>query len=123
LAEHRALIEICEDYLRSRPEPKFAELCRRLVEGEQEIIYHLARALRMAGEPAGATEPDSRLKARGLGQETVGARLSFLRSALERALARRRSQGAATAAFELRAGATELLTLIEVQLALVAAYA
>lgn len=122
LAEHRALIEICEIYARSRPEPKFADLCRHLVEGEQEIIYHLARALRMAGEPAGATELDTRLKARGLGQESVVARLAFLRAAAERALARRRSQATATAALEQRAGATDLLALTEAQSARIAAY-
>jgi hypothetical protein len=122
LAEHRALIGICETYARSRPEPKFADLCRHLGEGEQEIIYHLARTLRMAGEPAGATEVDTRLKGRGLGQESVVARLAFLRAAAERALARRRSQAAATATLEQRAGASDLLALTEAQSARIAAY-
>jgi len=123
LAEHRALIEICEDYLRGRPEPKFAELCRQLMAGEQEIIYHLARALRMAGEPAGATEADAKLKLKGRPLEAIPARLAFLRAIAERAVARRRSQAAATAALEQRAGADELLALVEAQLARIAAYA
>ncbi len=123
LAVHRALVEICESYVRSRPEPKLADLCRSLIEGEQEIIYHLARTLRLTGEPAGAVEADAKLKAKGLPLESVAKRLAFLRSVAERAIARRRSQAKAVAALELRSGADDLVTLAESQLALITAYA
>lgn len=123
LAVHRALVEICESYIHSRPEPKLADLCRGLIEGEQEIIYHLARALRLIGEPPGAVESDAKLRAKGLPLQAVPARLAFLRSVAERAIARRRSQAQAVAALASPAVAGELVTLAEAQLALIAAFA
>ena len=54
-----------------------APLYRRLADGEQEIIYRLAHALRQAGEPAGAVEADAKLRDRGQhqksGPERIGA--------------------------------------------------
>lgn len=123
LAGHRAFVEVCESYLRGRPEAQLADLCRRLIEGEQEIIYQLARALRMAGEPAGAVEADARLKAQGLSLESVAERTAFLRTAAERAVARRRSQTTAVAALASPAVAADLMALTEAQLALLAASA
>lgn len=122
LAGHRAIVELCESYSRGRPDPKLADLYSRLIQGEQEIIYHLARNLRLADEAASAVKADARLKAQAAALETTAERLAFLRGAIERALARRRSQAQAIAQLTSPAVTADLTAMVEAQLALIAGY-
>lgn len=122
LAGRRAVVEICESYSRGRPDPKLADLYQRLIKSEQEIIYLLARALRVADEAAGAVKADARLKAQATTLETTAQRLAFLRGAIERALARRRAQTQAIAQLTSPAVAADLIAIAETQLALIVGY-
>ena len=96
LAAHRAIIEVCQIYLRTSPEPKQADLCRNLVDSEQEICHALARVLRLAGEPAGTITADERLRRRGQRLTRLADRIAFFRSTTEQALARCQAQAAAS---------------------------
>jgi LmbE family N-acetylglucosaminyl deacetylase len=117
LAAHRALVEVCETYLRTSQEPKFRDVCNDLVDGEQMVIHVLARALRMTGEPAGAIEADAGLRARGRRQTRLAERLVFLNSTVEQALVRCRARAA-----EYRSGVwAELVVSAEAQVGVVAA--
>lgn len=122
LAGRRAVVEICESYSRGRPDPKLADLYQRLIKSEQEIIYHLARTLRLADEAASAVKADARLKTQATALETTAQRLAFLRSAIERALARRRSQAQAIAQLTSPAVAADLTAIAEAELALIVGY-
>ncbi len=111
LAHHRALVEVCEGYAQSQSTPQQRTLYRQLAEGEREVVYRLARAVRQAGAGAGAVAADPALQADGLRRLVAADRVAFLRTALEAAAARRRS---------VAGPADDLLALIEAQLALLA---
>lgn len=95
LTAHRTTIELCRGYLVTSPEPKLAVLLRRLIDDEQEIVYRLARAMRLIGEPPGDIEADPRLRGKGMRHESTPDRLRFLGSATEQAVARCQAQAAA----------------------------
>ena len=77
LAASRALADVFQAYLRGSPEPKQAQLYRRLGDSTQEIIYGLAHALRAAGEPAGTIEVDVKLRQRGQHQKSGPERIAY----------------------------------------------
>lgn len=122
VAAHRATIAVCQGYLATSPEPKLAILLRRLIDDEQEIVYRLARALRLTGEPPGDIEADPRLRGKGLRHEATPDRLRFLGAAAEQAVARCRAQAAA-ADPDRRAVWEEVAGLAQATVAAVAAFA
>ncbi len=79
LRAHRAYLEACQEYAAESAEPHFAALLRGLIEGEQEILYLLARALRRAGKAPGEMPAAASLIARANGAKSVPARVEFLR--------------------------------------------
>lgn len=87
-AIHQALAVLCQGYQSNQPVAKYAELLRKLVDGEQEILYHLSHALRQIGEPAGNIEPAPRVLAAGKQQTKIEDRLRFLRTASSGAASR-----------------------------------
>lgn len=122
IATHRALTDILQAYLRTSPEPKQAQLYRRLADDAQEIIYRLAHALRVAGEPAAAIEADARLRQHGQRQESAPERIAFLRGVTEAAVARYGAQARA-ATPDQKAVWEELAALAQEQAAAVIAFA
>ena len=119
LTRHRALIEVCEAYSRDRSAEALVALCRRLVELEQEIVYRLARALRLAGVPAGAVDVDSGLRYRGLQRTNVPTRAAFLRATFADTMNRYQAHVAAPHAHVIW---SELLSASQAQAAEVAAF-
>jgi mycothiol S-conjugate amidase len=120
---HRTVIEVCQGYLRTSPEPKLAILLRRLIDDEQEIVYRLARALRQTGEPPGDIEADPRPRARGMRQESTPDRVRFLGSVTEQAVARCQAQAAAATDSDQKAVWEEVAGLTQEQAAAIAAFA
>lgn len=123
LAAGKTLTEVLQAYLRTSPEPKQAQLYRQLGESTQEVIYRLARALRVAGEPAGVIEPDVKLRQRGQRQQSGPERSAFLRNVIESAIARFRVQARHAATPYQQAVWEELIALMQEQAAAVAAFA
>ncbi len=92
LARHRATSDLCADYLINQADARFAQLVRRLADGEHEVIHRLSRALRDAGEAAGGIEADARLRQAGRRRESTPQRIAFLRSLTEEAVSRFQAQ-------------------------------
>lgn len=115
LAVGRTLVEVLQAYLRTSPEPKQAQLYRRLGESTQEIIYQLAHALRVAGEPAAAIEADLKLRQRGQRQESGPERIAFLRGITEGAASRYQVEAGHAATPHQRAVWEELAALAREQ--------
>jgi hypothetical protein len=88
LAGRRAYLAVCEGYLKNVIDPAFAQALQQYADQEQEIIHHLARALRLAGEPTAEIASDPELIARGAGLETIGDRQGFLLAGVRQALIR-----------------------------------
>jgi LmbE family N-acetylglucosaminyl deacetylase len=86
LASHRAYLTVCEGYLKNVIDPGFAQALQQYAEQEQEIIYLMARALRLAGGPTAEIAADPGPIAQGKGIETVGDRQSFLLAGIRQAL-------------------------------------
>lgn len=82
-ALHRGLAELCQTYLATLSEPKYAAILERLADGEQEIISYLARILRMHGSPSSEISADPRLRAEGAHLKEPVEQLSFLRAHLD----------------------------------------
>ena len=122
LAADRALIDVLQAYLRGSPEPKQAQLFRQLGASTQEIIYRLARALRVAGEPAGVAETDVKLRQRGVRQESGPERMAYLRNVTEGAASRFQMQARHAATPDQKAVWEELVALAQGQAAAVAAF-
>lgn len=120
LARHRALGELCADYLFNQSDARFAQLVRRLADGEHEVIYRLSRALRDAGEAAGGIEADARLRQAGRRRESTPQRTAFLRSITEDAVSHFRAQQ--IAAPQQKSLWEELITLAQGQADAVAAF-
>jgi LmbE family N-acetylglucosaminyl deacetylase len=97
LADHRAHLAVCERYLKNVTDPGFAQALQIYAELEQEVIYLIARALRLAGEPTAeiAASPDP--VARGAGFESIGDRQRFLLAGVQQALDGWKSREAAAA--------------------------
>ena len=123
LAAARTLTDVLQAYLRTSPEPKQAQLYRQLGEGTQEVIYRLAHALRVAGEPAGTIEADVRLRQRGQRQESGPERIAFLRGVAESALSRFRVQAKRATTPYQQAVWEELVVLVQEQASAIAAFA
>jgi LmbE family N-acetylglucosaminyl deacetylase len=121
LTVHLALAEVCQAYLRNGTEPKQIVTYRRFADGEQEMIHRLAHFLRVAGEPAGAIEPDARVSSKGKHQESALDRLSFLLAAAERSMARCQSRVKAASAPDQRAVWEELGQAAQAQVTVVQA--
>jgi len=109
LASRRAYLTVCDGYLKNVIDPGFAEVLQQYAEQEQEIIYLLARALRLAGEPTAETASDPGPIALGASLETVADRQGFLLAGAREALARWKTrEGAASEPAERHAlGAEE----------------
>ena len=88
---------------------------QHLADGEQEIVYLLARALRLAGEPPGGLEADPRLRAKALRYESTPDRVHFLRTLTERAAARCRAQVSRASDTDQKAIWQDLAVLAEAQ--------
>lgn len=123
LARHRALVALCADYQINQADARFAQLARRLEEGEHEIIYRLSRALRAAGEAAGVIEPDARLRQAGRRRDATPQRVAFLRTLTEEAVSRFQAQARQAADPQQKAVWEELAPLAQAQAAAVAAFA
>ncbi len=123
LAACRTLTDVLHAYLRTSPELKQAQLYRQLGESTQEVIYRLAHALRVAGEPAGAIEPDVKLRGRGQRQESGPERIAFLRGMAESAIARLQAQARRAATPYQQAVWEELVVLAQEQAAAITAFA
>ncbi len=113
------MIEVCQGYLVTSPEPKLAVLLRRFIDDEQEIVYRLARALRQIGEPSGDIEADPRLRAKGMRHESTPDRVRFLGSVTEQAVARCQAQAAAATDPDQKAVWEEVVRLTQEQAAAV----
>ncbi len=97
LAAQRALAELCEAYQARQTVARYAGLFRRLAGNEQQIVYRLARALRLAGQPSGEVAADPGLLAQGQGLEGTGDQLHFLKEAFRSAIERLQNHAAVLA--------------------------
>ena len=123
LAASRAQAEVLLAYLRGSPELKQAQLYRRLGDSTQEIIYRLAHALRVAGEPASTVEADAKLRQRGRYQASGPERIAYLRNLTEGATSRFQAQARRAATSYQKAVWEELVALAQEEAAAVAAFA
>jgi hypothetical protein len=116
LAGRMAYLEISEGYLKNVVDHAFAQVLEQYVEQEQEIIYLLARALRVAGEPAGEIAADPNPIARGARLETVDDRQGFLLAGAKQALAAWGAKAEAAAGPAEQAFWAELTVKLEAQI-------
>ena len=115
LIAHRSLVDVCHSYQSRSNEPNLTGFVQHLADREQEIVYLLARALRLAGEPPGGLEADSRLRAKALRYESTPDRVHFLRTLTERAAARCRAQVSRASDTDHKAIWEDLAVLAEAQ--------
>ena len=73
-------------------EPNLTGFVQHLADGEQEIVYLLARALRRAGEPSGTLEADPKMRARALRYESTPDHVQYLRTLTEQMMVRCQAQ-------------------------------
>ena len=92
LIAHRSLVDVCLGYQSRSNEPNLTGFVQHLADGEQEIVYLLARALRRAGEPSGTLEADPKLRARALRYESTPDRVRYLRTLTEQMVVRCQAQ-------------------------------
>ena len=119
LAICEAQLAIYKHYLRLSPERKLATLLNELAEGDQEILYVLAAAMRRAGAPAGKVEAMAPIIAMGKRHRNSITRIDFLHSRARAAVARYREQVLGAVDPAQRAVWQELLALAEAQLLLI----
>jgi mycothiol S-conjugate amidase len=115
LVAHRSLVDVCQGYLAASPEPNLAAFLHHLADGEQEIIYRLARALRLAGEPPGGVEADPKARARALRYESTPDRVRLLRTLTDQEAAHCQAQRNRMSDPEKRAVWEELSGLVQAQ--------
>ncbi|MCX7707588.1 MAG: PIG-L family deacetylase [Anaerolineae bacterium] len=120
LAVHRALAELCQTYQERQSAVRDASVFRRLLANQHQLVYRLARALRVAGYPAGETVPEPGLLATGQGLEGTGDQLHFLQEALTASADRLRSAAGLLSPLEQGDLWRDLSALIEAQQGLVA---
>jgi hypothetical protein len=113
LVAHRSYLAICGEYANIAAEPTLAALARDLIEGHQEAIYLLARALRRAGETPNAIQAEHRLLVESRRQADAAAKTRFLLTGAQRLVADYQKQ-AATGSAE-RAAWEELAMLVQEQ--------
>jgi mycothiol S-conjugate amidase len=92
LIAHRSLVDVCLSYQSRSNEPNLTGFVQHLADGEQEIVYLLARALRRAGEPSGTLEADSKMRTRALRYESTPDRVRYLRTLTEQIVIRCQAQ-------------------------------
>ena len=115
LIAHRSLVEVCQAYQSRSNEPNLTGFVQNLADGEQEIVYLLARALRLAGEPSGTLEADPKMRARALRYESTPDRVQFLRTLTERIVDRSQTQLRRASDLDQRAIWEELVGLVQAQ--------
>ena len=92
LVSHRSLVDVCLGYQSRSNEPNLTSFVQHLADGEQEIVYLLARALRRAGEPSGTLDADPKLRARALRYDSTPDRVRYLRTLTEQIVVRCQAQ-------------------------------
>jgi mycothiol S-conjugate amidase len=123
LIAHRSLVDVCLGYQSRSNEPNLTSFVQHLADGEQEIVYLLARALRRAGEPSGALEADPKLRARALRYESTPDRVRYLHTLTEQIVARCQAQLRRADDPDLKAVWEELTALVQAQARSVAEFA
>jgi LmbE family N-acetylglucosaminyl deacetylase len=115
LIAHRSLVDVCHGYQSRSNEPNLTGFVQLLADGEQEIVYLLARALRLAGEPSGTLDADPKLRARALRYESTPDRVHYLRSLTEQMAVRCQAQLRRANDPDQRAVWEELVRLVQAQ--------
>ena len=115
LIAHRSLVDVCLSYQSRSNEPNLTGFVLHLADGEQEIVYLLARALRRAGEPSGTLEADPKLRARALRYESTPDRVRYLRTLTEQMVVRCQAQLRRADDPDQKAVWEELTTLVQAQ--------
>jgi mycothiol S-conjugate amidase len=116
LAGQRAYLEVCQGYLKNVVDRGFAQVLQEYANRAQEILSLLARALRLAGEPAGEIAADPDPLARGAHLETVGDRQAFLLAGASRTLEAWAARAKAAAVPKARAYWEELAEQVAAQI-------
>ena len=123
LIAHRSLVDVCQSYQSRSNEPNLTGFVQQLADGEQEIVYLLARALRRAGEPSGTLEADPKLRARALRYESTPDRVRYLRTLTEQMVVRCQAQLRRADDPDQKAVWEELTALVQAQARSVAEFA
>ena len=123
LIAHRSLVDVCQGYQSRSNEPNLTGFVQHLADGEQEIVYLLARALRRAGEPSGTLEADPKLRARALRYESTPDRVRYLRTLTEQMVVRCQAQLRRASDPDQKAVWEELTALVQAQARAVAEFA
>ena len=123
LRAHRSLVDVCMGYQSRSNEPNLTGFVQHLADGEQEIVYLLARTLRLAGEPSGTLEADPKLRAKALRYESTPDRVQFLRTLTEQMAVRCQAQLRRANNPDQRAVWEELVRLVQAQARAVAEFA
>ena len=123
LIAHRSLVDVCLGYQSRSNEPNLTSFVQHLADGEQEIVYLLARTLRRAGEPSGTLEADPKLRARALRYESTPDRVRYLRTLTEQIVARCQAQLRRADDPDQKAVWEELTALVQAQARSVAEFA
>ncbi|HEX9117867.1 MAG TPA: PIG-L family deacetylase [Anaerolineae bacterium] len=123
LAVRRAYLELYGEYERTTNEPHFAAFLRNQPEAEQELIYALARGLRLADGTPGSVSADPRVLAQGRGCRSTRGRAQFLLIAARHGVARYRELAGQTAGSDGAALWEELWAMAEERLDAVARFA
>ena len=123
LIAHRSLVDVCMGYQSRSNEPNLTGFVQHLADGEQEIVYLLARALRRAGEPSGTLEADPKLRTRALRYESTPDRVQYLRTLTEQMVVRCQAQLRRADGPDQKAVWEELTALVLAQARAVAEFA
>ena len=123
LIAHRSLVDVCQGYQSRSNEPNLTGFVQLLADGEQEIVYLLARTLRLAGEPSGTLEADPKLRARALRYESTPDRVQYLRTVTEQMVVRCQAQLRRANDPDQQAVWEELVRLVQAQARAVAEFA
>jgi hypothetical protein len=115
LIAHRSLADVCQGYQSRSNEPNLTSFVQHLADGEQEIVYLLARALRLAGEPSGTLEADPKLRTKALRYETTPDRVRYLRTLTDQIVVRCQAQLRRASDPVQRAVWEELVGLVQAQ--------
>jgi LmbE family N-acetylglucosaminyl deacetylase len=115
LIAHRSLADVCLGYQSRSNEPNLTGFVQHLADGEQEIVYLLARALRRAGEPAGTLEADPKSRARALRYDSTPDRVRYLRALTDQMVVRCQAQLRRANDLDQKAVWEELTALVQAQ--------
>jgi hypothetical protein len=123
LISHRSLADVCQGYQSRSNEPNLTGFVQHLADGEQEIVYLLARTLRLAGEPSGTLEADPKVRAKALRYESTPDRVRYLRTLTEQMVVRCQAQLRRADDSDQKAVWEELTALVQAQARSVAEFA